>query len=381
MTISDFDLSNIQRIGLDMIRLYGFFVVELDIQRLAQDHRVDISLAHNNNRKCKRYMPDTDVGITRIKIKDNTFFSDLIIGCTDAGCQLYEYVYLTLTVSHAKGCNLENMSCSEYDNYITRTLDYIQTEYGIILIPESMSIDYMEINCNIFLQNKFPAYSRVFRLLMSLFHNHMGKLDTYDKITGSKNAEGESYTRGNQSTEVIFYNKTQQLKDTGIPLEENIPTILRIELKLKNKKKIKSVFGTCRWKDMDDKKIAEYYHGEIYTQLSKKFDAWSDTRNKELKKLILASRKKSTKSWHHILMQEIRNKTELNMMPYILDIEQICDAFRQLPDPHRNAGRAVKSLMNINVEDDIYKNHDIEKVHEILNCLAAYYNQCYNNFN
>lgn len=374
MTIKDFDLNNIQRIGLDRIKLYGFVVAEINIQKLVQDRRVDISLAQNNSRKCKRHMPGTDIGIAKITVKDNMIFSDLVIGCADADGRPIEYTYLTLTVSDAKGCNLENMSYQQYDDYIACALGYIRSEYGIILMTELMKIDYMEINSNILLQDRFPTYNRVFRLLMSLFSNHLGKLNTYDKITGTKSAEGESYIRGNQSTEVIFYDKTRQLEDTGTPLEENIP-ILRIELKLKNKKKIQSVFSSCCWKDMDDKKIAEYYHREIYTQLSKKINAWLVTRNKELKKLILASRKKSTKSWHHIVMQEIRNKSELHMIPYILDIEQVCNAFRQLPDPHRNAGRAVKSLIQISVDEDIYKKHDMDKMHEILNCLAAYYNQ------
>lgn len=381
MTINDFDLNSIQRIGLDMIKLSGLAVAEIDIPKLAQDRRVDISLAHNSSRKCKRHMPGTDVGIAKITVKDNMIFSDLIIGCADTGSGApIEYAYLTLAVSDAKGCNLENMSYQEYDDYIACTLWYIKEEYDIVLMDGLMKIDYMEINSNIFLAGRFQTYNRVSRLFMSFFNNHMGKLNTYEKITNVKTAEGESFTRGNQSTEVTIYDKTKQLEDTGSPLDENIP-IMRIELKLKNKKKIQSAFGSCYWKDIDDKKIAGYYHREIYTQLSKKLNTWLDTRNKELKKLILASRKKSKKSWNHILMQEIRNKSEMHMIPYILDIEQVCNAFRQLPDPHRNAGRSIRSLINISVDEDIYKNHDIDKASEILNWLAAYYNQCCNHVN
>ena len=72
-------------------------------------------------------------------------------------------------------------------------------------------------------------------------------------------------------------------------------------------------------------------------------------------------------------MQEIRNNAELQNIPYILDIEQVCSAFKQMPDPNRNSGRSVKSLMHICISDDVYKNHDTDRVYEILNALYSYF--------
>lgn len=373
MNLNNFDLSCIQRIGMDKIQLSGFAVASMDINMLSQNPKAEIHLVGNRSRRCKRHMPGTDAGITKITIKDNQIFSDLIVGCADTtGGRLVEYVYLTITVGNVKGCNLENMSYQEYDDYIACTLDYICSEYGIVLIVDEMKIFYMEINANILLKNQFSQYNRVLKLLISLFNNHLGKLNTYEKITGNKCSKAESYTRGNQSTEIIFYDKTKELKDKKQQIDDDV-SILRIELKLKNRQKIKSAFATSYWKELDNKKIAGYYHSQIYTQLFNKFDKWLQTRNSELKKLITASRQQSKKTWHHILMQEIRNKTELQNIPYILDIEQVCSAFKQFPDPNRNSGRSVKSLINICISDDVYKNHDIEKVYEILNTLCSYY--------
>lgn len=372
MEFKDLNLNLIQRIGIDKLQLSGFAIKEIDILKLIQMKKVDIQQSANKTRLYKRHMPDTNAGIAKIIIKDNHIFSDLIIGCAnDSNGLPIEYVYLTVTVTNARGFNLENMSYIEYDAYIAYVLGYIESEYGIALASYFMKVDYLEINANVFLEQDFAKYNRVLKLLISLFHNHMGKLSTYDSIPNSKGLEEESYKRGNNSTEIVFYDKSKQLNDMDIPFDEDV-SILRLELRLKNKTKIKSVFESCYWKDIDDKKIVEYFHKEICTQLSKKYEKWTATRNKELKKLIVSARQKSSKIWHHLIMQEVRNKSESMLLPYILDIEQICNAFRELPDPNRNVNRSIKSLLNISIENDLYKNNDIQKVYEIFNILESY---------
>lgn len=168
-----------------------------------------------------------------------------------------------------------------------------------------------------------------------------------------------------------YSDKAEQLKNEGMEIENDIE-ILRIELKLKNRKKIKSVFDSSFWKDLSQEKLAEYFNQQIYENLLKKFNSWQLTREKELKRLIVDCRTKNKNTWHHKVMQEIRNKSESAMIPYILDIEQVCSAFNKLPDPHRNAQRALKALLSISIENDIYKNNDIAKIHEILETLNDY---------
>lgn len=376
MTLRDFDLSKIQRIGLDKIQLSNLAIMwDIDFARLRQkDNNVEIQTTADQERRCRRYIPDTHIGITKIIIKDNQIFQDLIVGCaSDSNGFPIEYTYLTITVDNAKGCNLENMTYNEYTDYIASVLTYIEHQYGISLLASDMKLDYLEINANILLKQEFPKYSRVYRLLMAQFDNHLGKLRTYSNLKNKdkKGLQEESYTRGNNSKEIVFYDKTQELKDSDTPFEDDMP-ILRIELRLKTGAKIKSTFETRLWNDLDDKKIVEHFHQEIYSHLSKKFEEWEGTRKKELKKLIVKCRKESTKVWHHLVMQEIRNKSESMMIPYVLDIEQVCNAFKELPDPNRNATRSIKSLLNISIENDIYRNNDTDKVREIFNALKSY---------
>lgn len=373
MNISDLEMDSIKRVGIDKIKLSGFAVEHIDMIKLqSMAKRVEIVQSPNSFIPCKRYMPESGAGISKILIKDNEIFSDLLIGCANSGNNMpIEYVYLSICVSNAKGFNLENMTYEEYDTYIHQVLEYIHSEYGITLHNAYMKVDYIEINTNIFLANAFSQYNRVLRLFMSFFHNHLGKLNTYDKMGHKKIIHEESFTRSNKSIGVIFYDKIQQLKNEGMEIEHSIE-ILRIELKLKNRKKIQSVFESSFWKDLSQEKLNEYFHQQIYEQLLKKFNTWQLTREKELKRLIVDCRTKNKNTWHHKLMQEIRNRSELEMIPYILDIEQVCSAFKKMPDPHRNAQRALKALLSISIENDIYKNNDIEKVYEILETLNDY---------
>lgn len=372
MSDQELELNLIQRVGIDKIQLSNLLIDDIDISKLisiSNTNKVEIYHTATKVSNYIRFMPNTFERITKIVIKDNNIFSDLIIGCAfDSHERPIEYVYLTITVTNAKGYNLLNMSYSEYNTYISNVIDYIKSTYGIILLTDYMKIDYIEINTNIMLENTFSEYNRTFRLLMSLFSGHMGKLSTYDKMPANKKIKEESFKRGNKSIEVIIYDKIKELKDRKIPIDRK-PSICRIEIRLKTKDKIKSVFGSNIWKELNDEKITEYFKVQIYDYLSEKFEIWKLTREKELKKLILNCRKKSTKVWHHLLMQEIRNKSELQMIPYILDIEQVYSAFRKLPDPNRNATRAIKSIEKISVENDIYRNNDIAKIYEILNCV------------
>lgn len=370
MNIDEMNFDMIKRVGIDKIKLSGFAVEDINILKLLSvNDKVEILQSTDSLKKHKRHMPDSGIGISKILIKDNQIFSDLLIGCShDSNNIPIEYVFLSVCVSNAKGFNLENMSYSEYGSYIHSVLEYIHSEYGIILHSAYMKVDYLEINTNIFLTHSFSKYNRVLRLLMSFFHNHLGKMSTYDNFKDKKAIHEESFKRSNNSVDIIFYDKKKQLEDEGMEIEDDIE-ILRIELRLKNRKKINSALGSCFWHELNEEKIIKYFQKYIYGELSKKFDDWKSTREKELKKLILNCRKKSPKTWHHLLMQEIRNKSEILMIPYILDIEQVCSAFLLLPDKHRNAQRSIKSLLNISIDNDLYKNNDIEKVIEILNSL------------
>lgn len=356
----------VKRIGLDKMKFSNLRVKNLDVGRLEPMKQAE--LTYSATGRCIWYMPGTNAGIRKIVIKDNDVFSDLTIGCTtNSYGALIEYTYLTVTVANAKGCNLENMTYAEYSLYLENILSYLETEYGIILDAGQMKVDYIEINANIFLQDSFSEYNRTLRLFTWMFKN-LGKLSSY-AVKKDDSAVQETHRRGNQSREIVFYNKTAELKTEGIYVDEDI---LRVEIRLKTARVIKDAFGSRYWKDLDDLKFTKYFYKHIYTELSDGLERWQGKRQKDLKKLIKMCRTDSKRNWHHLLMEAVRNKSERNTVPYILDIEQVYDAFRQLPDPNRNMSRALKPFGNIKITDDVYRKHGIRKAHEILDAVRGY---------
>jgi len=67
-------------------------------------------------------------------------------------------------------------------------------------------------------------------------------------------------------------------------------------------------------------------------------------------------------TWPNKLMLEIRNTSERSGIPYILDIEQVHEAIRSFKD--KNAGRKFGSVDRVQVDNDVYRNHDLEKIKE-----------------
>lgn len=357
-----------QKIGIDKIKFTNLAICAIDIPYLMQHEKVTLQQADNAT-SCRRRTPDGK-GITKIIIRDNEIFSEMIIGSVkDSNNIPIEYVYLTMVIPEATGNNLVPWCYTDYDCYLDSVFCYIQSEYHISLLADDIKIKYMEVNTNIPLQYGFSNYSRAIRLLMSLLNNRMGKLSTYEAVDDTVHAE--SFKRGNKSVDVIMYDKLQEIIDKRKNYDNLDSPILRIEYRLKTSRKIKSAFGSNLWRELDDEKIAEFFICQIRTQLREKYRVWLQQKQNELKRLIVYCRAKSSKTWHHLLMQEIRNRSEQIGLPFILDIEQVYDAVRSFDD--RNADRKCNAIAGIKITDDVYKNHDLNKMDEIFSGVELAY--------
>lgn len=96
-------------------------------------------------------------------------------------------------------------------------------------------------------------------------------------------------------------------------------------------------------------------------------------KRKNIQRLIKRCRKKQPKTWHDVLMQEIRNLSELNGVCYILDMEQIYDAICNIPDYEKYSTRTIRAFDKCEVENDVYRNHDTKKIAEIFAAIDLSY--------
>lgn len=283
-------------------------------------------------------------------------------------------LYLNLHIPDAEG-NLVPWRKKHYDEYISKIVLYIYQRYHIMLGCDYMQIKYIEINCNIPLIYDFCLYARSIKLMITLMDNHLGKLGAYERVISDKNTKklkAESFFRGNKSMEVIFYDKQRQLNETKKDSHKIDKPILRIEYRLKTKQKVNAAIGTAFWNDFNDKLIADYFIEYSRKELSSRFQKWMDMRKKELAQLIKECRASNSQRWHYNLMTEIRNRSENAEIPFILDIEQVYEAVRMIPD--KNRSRKIKSIDSILLEDDdVYKNKDINKAFEIISGIEQAY--------
>ena len=342
-------------IGIDKVELYNFGVQSINMELLRRMAREteDIRIIEANTKQGMR-----------VEIYNGVTFSKLVVGVDQYKTGDGYYVNLTLTPSNAYGHNLYNMTWTQYDKLLPEILADIQKTYQINLDGRRIKVKTIEINCNIPLEQKYEAYVRTTRLLMSLLPAAMRQEHDCDG--------GSTLLRKNGSMAVSIYNKTAQIRKKlpEIVDDANEPDTMRIEIRLLKARKVKSAFGGNDWRKLSDEKISQYMCQYMTDKMVSKYEEWYMRRERKLKKLIKEMRAEYKTRWRGKLMEQVRNESEHLGVPFILDIEQVCQALRKLPDPHGNCARACKSLRKNKVKNDLYHNNDCDKVREILSHFA-----------
>lgn len=357
------------QIGIDRIKFGGFSINSMDIDYLEE-------LSQQN--RCIKISSSSIDGEWRIGIADNYLFVDLVLGCRIHGCRMVEYTYLTMSPTNICGHNQENLLWSEFNACLNTVLEYIQAQYRICLESKNLKVKMMEINCNIPLNEAYGDYDRAIRLLMSFLPKHLRYSQSYTNRQSAENAT-PSYLHSNNSMGVKIYNKTAQIRSKfpDIPELAEKFDVLRIEISLDTSEKIESALGSNHWSEISDNAITDYYQRYIIDTLQRKYRKWHKTRQTELLRILRKNRREHPKNWHHLTMQHIRNQSEMMGVPYILDIEQVADAYKLLPDNHRNHSRAIRALLEIPIENDLYHRQDREKIREIFEKFSS--SECQSN--
>lgn len=347
------------QIGLDKIELDNLGVIRKDMEHLKTLEVMTGKVSIDGAGGTRVYL---------IHIKDNNLFGDLLVGCNQYGNRRVHYTSLSLTPTNVRGHNRENLTWEEYDAHLQYVMEYILKTYKIELKHDNKRLKYMEINCNIPLCGNYSEYDRAIRLLMSF----LPKTFRGDYVQRSNpKKDDNTYLRGNQSMAVTIYNKSAQLRQKNPGFIPDDPCdLLRLEIRLKDSQKIESALGSSTWSELNDDVIRDWYLAYANQKIITKYLGWKKKRKKELTCLIRRLREEQPKTWHHLTMQQIRNQSESEGVPYILDIEQVVEALYQLPDPHGNHSRSRKALMGIKIENDLYHRRDQARIEEILSWFA-----------
>ncbi len=370
-----------QYIGLDKVVFTNIIVRYIDTQKISQLKNVKIQCNPDHQYEFQK----DGWGIQCISIADNDAFLDFYYSCGYYENTRNSNANLTITVSNMRRYLYPNWSgernvCwAEYNHYLHCCMDVLEKKYGIFTNFESCAVRYMEINCNIQLLSAFETYEQPLNLLMFFLPKTMKKQNRWEALDKDNGKiKVESMQRGNNSTSFIAYNKSKQIQETQSNQNSDVQQqtdILRLELKFLTKKRVQAAFGTAVWNDLSDKQISEAFYTYFQKKMVNKYANWQKECQKKCVELLKRMQKKYRNRWAYAVMEYIRNKHEQTGMPYILDIVQLIDALKELPDPHRNISRKISSIKNIQVENDVYYNNNCEKMTEIFSGVdEAYYN-------
>ena len=352
------------KIGIDAMKL-SLTVKALEWRLLECNDKVDLHHSRNDLKaiwsSVARDQPSCNC-IDRIIIKDSEKFYRCTIGIIHpTNSRPILYCNLHLTVHHARGNNFFNMTWSEYNLYIRTVADYLTERYGVEIDVEQATVSYIELNCNISLTQEYSSYGRVLKLLMASLNKKFKALQYYER-------EGavpiyDSLLRENKSISVLMYNKINEM---GLSGDEKV---LRIEFALKTPNKVARVFKTRKWNALTDTAIRVCYHELFESLIVCSFKRWKNLSQKMLVQELRQLQGKNgwPRKWAQLFMNRIRDKDLQSSKPLMLDIEQVYDAMRCLPDPSRNISKKILLLQRNEqaICDSTYLNQDLLKVDEL----------------
>ena len=303
-------------------------------------------------------------------------FGDLLIGAKRHGNLLRPYAYVTITPTHVCNDNTNNLPKQVYDAHLKEVVAYIEAKYRIVLGMKKIKIRSMEINCNILLDDKYSKYTRVIKLLMSFCSNTLRQEHTYRTVS-RKGAGATTYMRCNNSWAIVVYNKSLQMEQKhpnrggGQQEADAQRDLMRVEVRLYNDRKIKSAFGTNYWSQITDQQFVDYYHRTITRPWMDQYETWIQERHSEIKDKLEAHKKNKNRNWRDDIMHDINYRSGEDNIPYILDIEQVQEAYLELADVHRNRCRASDAIWDVGQPGDLYHRNDRGKVAEIFEKMCA----------
>ena len=349
------------KIGFDQIHYSNLKLIsaEKDWQEFAQMKEVVPYSFHERSGiwKCEKGYVEGFV------ICDNKKFSRMYVKSVGT-------VSLQLTVQHVKGSNIYGLLWSEYDEYVRYLLtEYIPNTYGLIIDGTDMKIKSVEMNINLHLEQGYYAYQRAF---LYLCKNAPIQRSTID-IRNMFSKDGCSVYNRNNSTSLIFYNKVAQIMQKQskriLPDEQKL---LRIEFKFSDSYKIRTIFKTNQWYELNDFLFLKRFHETFQKYLVQSFENSMRQNVKMLKTMVRQAKKQNENKWMDILMKNLRDQEDSKES--ILDIEQI---FEVLTDKNGNVSRTRKNLMKSEqaVENSPFLHGYIGQIRALFAQEEAIYNE------
>ncbi|MBC5688692.1 hypothetical protein H8S37_07075 [Mediterraneibacter sp. NSJ-55] len=355
-----------ERIGIDRTEVKGFHIKSLDFKKLRKHQSVTLE-EHGDI----EHQLENGSSFAKLKITDNKYFGTFFIGTQKRNTSYILYTRMDITIQDRNYGNLCNSTMVQYKERLIQIQQYLSDEYGIIVDISELRLSTLEINCTFEIKHYFHKYHRALNLMMYNLPDTYGKISEYKKKDKTNvRFESETFYRGNQRMQIKIYDKKRQLHDAGIcSIDQHV---MRIEFVLKTAAKIKEVFGTNKVNLFTDSMITNFYNYQFYKLFVHKYQIWRQHNSQFLHQMIIKHKKNSPKNWQRNLLTECRNIELQNRIPVILEIEDLFEQIKLL-DKSGHYARTKTSILKKMNSEDVYLQHDAQKVQEILTTVYKIY--------
>lgn len=350
---------------IDETELYNVKIRKVDLEKLLNNEKVKRHIGIGNKVYLKDYVTGKEVGFDLLNISDKYMFDALQIGSKINKDFIHEYVHMSMFVSdlEAKGHNLKPLTKAEYESKCCKVESYIEEEYGLTLNLKEKKFKLLALNKTFELEREIDEYWELFQLIHLLVP---AKYKNKAFVLGGNNEIIGVYFE-NGVTRVKIYDKTKQLKDEkGIELDRRY---MRIEVVLKEDKKIKKVIGTNLVSSITDEQLEQGFNSIIQEDVFNKIDDYLIESQKQIQKIARQEKKRNKLNWtrnfflkagHGGLKYEKRGKpTEIDLL---FDIEQCLEIIKK--ETKSNYKKRLRTLEQ-DIDDIKGKKNNLARYDEI----------------
>lgn len=350
---------------IDETEIYNGKIRKVDLEKLLHNEKVKRHIGTGNKIYLEDYTTGKEVGFDMINISDKYMFDTLQIGSKVNKEFIHEYLHISMFVSdlEVKGHNLEPLTKAEYEKRCNEVEKYIKKEYGLTLNLKEKKFKLLALNKTFELEQEINEYWELFELIWLLAP---AKYKTKDFMVDGANEIIGVYLE-NGLVKIKIYDKTRQLKDEkGIRLDRQY---MRIEVVLKEIKKIKEVFGTTLVSDITDKQLEQCFNSIIQEDIFNKIDEYLAESKKQLRKIAKEEKKRNKLNWTRNFLLKAGNRGikykkrgKATKIDLLFDIEQSLEVIKE--ETKSNYKKRLKTLEK-DINDFNGKKNNLARYNEI----------------
>lgn len=352
---------------IDETEIYNGKVRRVDLEKLLHHEKVKRHIGTGNKIYLEDCKTGKEVAFDMISIEDKYMFNGLQMGSKTSKGFVHEFLHISMFVSdlEVEGHNLEPLTKSQYESRCNEVQRYIEEEYGLALNLKEKKFKLLALNKTFELEREINEYWELFELIWLLAP---AKYKAKGFMVGGANEVIGIYLE-NGLVKIKIYDKTRQLKnEKGIELDRQY---MRIEIVLKDVRKIKDVFGTTLVSDITDKQLEEYYNSVLQEDIFGKIEEYLIESKKQLQKIAREEKKRNKLNWTRNFFLKSGNggikykkrgkPTKVDLM---FDIEQCLEIIKE--ETKNNYKKRLRTLEK-DIEDLDGKKNNLARLDEIKN--------------